>query len=58
MMQPEAVMPRMPLISRERTDQTFWRDLIFGIADGRHRKADQSVPQYLKRHAEDEQGRR
>jgi hypothetical protein len=38
--------------------QSFWRNLISAIADGRQRKADEYVKEYLERHAEDEERRR
>ena len=49
---------RVPSISRERTGQPFWRNLISAIADGRRRKADEYVKEYLERHAEDDERRR
>ena len=43
MLRSEAAAVRVPLISRERTTQSFWRNLISAIADGRQRKADEYV---------------
>jgi hypothetical protein len=41
MLRSEAAAVRVPLISWERTTQSFWRNLISAIADGRQRKADE-----------------
>jgi hypothetical protein len=58
MLRSEAAAVRVPLISRGRTTQSFWRNLISAIADGRQRQADEYLKEFLERHAEDEERRR
>ena len=58
MLRSEAAAVQVPLISRERTTQSFWRNLISAIADGRQRQADEYLKEFLERHAEDEERRR
>jgi hypothetical protein len=45
-------------VAEEQTKRSFWRHLFFAIIEGRQRKADEFLKEYLQRHAEDDERRR
>jgi hypothetical protein len=45
-------------VAKEQTKRSFWRHLFFAIIEGRQRKADEFLKEYLERHAEDDERRR
>ena len=45
-------------VAKEQTKPSFGRRLFFAIIEGRQRKADEFLKEYLERHAEDDERRR
>jgi hypothetical protein len=45
-------------VAKEQSKRSFWRHLFFAIIEGRQRKADEFLKEYLDRHAEDDERRR
>ena len=42
-------------VAQKQSKRSFWRYLFLAIIEGRQRKADEFLKEYLERHAEDDE---